>query len=609
MPALKPRSRLAIAVAIFVAAIVLCAVGYVNMLGWPSVQWRNPGTAGFVRDVAAAISFGIAGIVAMTRRPENPIGPLMIVVGVALIAWWWTFVPVPLLTTFGFWLSGAAVIVLGIVVLAYPTGRLIGRAARVWAGLAAATLFGVHLALTLTTPLGVWECPDCRSLITLTYQEPVRATIRSLEAWLLLILAATLVPVIAARWLGASRPARRAMASVWVAGLLFSIAAFSDAVLVNTVIAYDDFSEIPGPGRFLRLEAPQLIWGMMPWVQSVSLVIVPIGIAWGIVQSRLSQSAVSALAVELRRPSDRQPLVESLRRALGDRTLDLGLWSRPAGAYVTPDGQPMDLSGRDPMRAVTSVDGDGGPLAVMIHDPALSDQSQLVEGVAAVAQLSLENERLHAEVRAQLEEVRASRERLVAVADAERRRIERNLHDGAQQRLVSVCLALNLAQARAAGVAPDVAAALGETTVELRGAIAELRELARGIHPAILSEAGLGPALESLAEHTPMSVAVTADLDGVRLPEVVEGTAYFVTAEALTNVARHAGASSAAVDATTRDGWLHLRISDDGRGGADPARGSGLRGLVDRVAAVGGHLRIGERAGGGTTLEADIPCA
>lgn len=606
MRRLGTRVRVGIAGAAFVTAIGLCILGYQNLLGWPAAD--DPGAVLLLRDLFAAVSFGIAGLVAMWRRPENRTGPLMVVLGVSLVALWWTFVPIPALVSLGFWLDGATVAVLGLVVLGYPAGRLMGRAERAWAVLGLATLFGVRLALTVTTPLGTWDCPDCRSAITLTYSEPVRTNIRIVEAWLLLILATTFVPIVAARWLRASAPLRRSLTPVWVTGLLASLVAWSNAALAATNIGYDDFADIPGPGRFIRLEAPALVWEVMPWVESFSLVIVPIGVAWGVIQSRLDRAAASALAVELQRTGDRPPLVESLRRALGDPNLQLGLWSRVMNGYVTVNGQAMELPANDNRAVVTRIDGSGEPLALIVHDPAVGEQSDLVQGVAAVARLALENERLQAEVRSQLQEVRASRERLVTVAEAERRRIERNLHDGAQQRLVSVSLALNMAQARAAAMAPDLVAALADANGELRLAIAELRELARGIHPAILSEAGLGPALESLAEHAPLPVSVRSSLNGMRLPQIVEGTAYFVAAEGLANVARHAAATGAELAVAERDGWLHLRISDDGRGGADPDRGTGLRGLVDRVAAVGGRLDISERAGGGTTLEAEIPC-
>jgi signal transduction histidine kinase len=251
--------------------------------------------------------------------------------------------------------------------------------------------------------------------------------------------------------------------------------------------------------------------------------------------------------------------------------------------------------------------GEVGPLAAFIHDPALAEHLGLVEGVAGVAQLALENERLHAEVKAQLEEVRASRQRIVQAADEERRRVERNIHDGAQQRLVAMAVALRMARERADD-ASELSEMLTSAERDVRAAIDELRTLARGIHPAILSEAGLQAALESLADHAPVPVLVAADLDG-RLPPVVEATAYFVAAEALTNACKHADASEVTLSASVRNGWLQVSVADDGIGGADPDRGSGLRGLLDRVAALGGRLRIDAGGGGGTRVTAEIPCA
>ena len=366
---------------------------------------------------------------------------------------------------------------------------------------------------------------------------------------------------------------------------------------------------VPFIGAFLRgLVVPLVVWEALPWAVAASLLLVPLALLWGLLRAQLGQAAVSALAIELRRPGSGRSLTESLRRALGDRSLDVLLWSRPAASYVTTDGIPVPQPAESTDRAVTRLDSDDGPLAALVHDPLLKEQRSLVDGVSAVAQFALENERLHAEVKSQLEEVRASRERIVRAGDEERRRVERNIHDGAQQRLVSLSVALRMAQAKAAEASPEVVATLAAAETELKEAIGELRELARGIHPAILTEAGLCAALESLAEHSPLPVTVQANLDG-RLSPAVEATAYFVVAEALTNAARHASASSVSLTADVSDGWLQLTVADDGRGGADPARGSGLRGLMDRVVALGGRLSIEEAGAGGTRLRAEIPCA
>jgi signal transduction histidine kinase len=213
---------------------------------------------------------------------------------------------------------------------------------------------------------------------------------------------------------------------------------------------------------------------------------------------------------------------------------------------------------------------------------------------------------LQAEVRAQLEDVRASRARIVAAGDAERRRVERDLHDGAQQRLVTLALALQLARAQASGSDATLPDTLDRATTELELALAELRELARGLHPTILVEDGLAAAVESLADRSPVPVGVRAP-DSRFAPEL-EATAYFVVAEALTNVAKYAAATRASVSIDRHDDVLVVEISDDGLGGADPGRGSGLRGLDDRVAAAGGRLSVVSRPGEGTTIRADIPC-
>jgi PAS domain S-box-containing protein len=209
----------------------------------------------------------------------------------------------------------------------------------------------------------------------------------------------------------------------------------------------------------------------------------------------------------------------------------------------------------------------------------------------------------------QEEELRASRARIVEAGDAERRRLERNLHDGAQQRLVSLSLALRLAQSKLEDD-PDAAAQLLEgATGELSQALAELRELARGIHPAILTDRGLEPALESLVGRTPVPVEVATSLDGERLPPPVEAAAFYVVSEALANVAKYAHARSVAVRVSRSNGSAVVEVADDGVGGADPRRGSGLRGLADRVEALEGRLGIESRPGEGTTIRAEIPCA
>jgi signal transduction histidine kinase len=258
---------------------------------------------------------------------------------------------------------------------------------------------------------------------------------------------------------------------------------------------------------------------------------------------------------------------------------------------------------------VLTIGAAGAPELVIAHDPALRDDPGLVSAATAAVRLAVENERLQAEVRAQLEAVQASRARIVEAQDDERRRIERDLHDGAQQRLVSLQLSLQMLR-RDLGPDADPAAVaeLEAASAEAAAAIADIRELARGVHPAILTEAGLGPALGSLAERAPLPVVVADELDR-RLPGSVEATAYFVAAEALTNAIKHAGASRVDVRTWIADDLLHLDVRDDGRGGADIANGTGLTGVRDRVAAMGGSVTVESAEGQGTRLRVVLPCA
>jgi signal transduction histidine kinase len=293
---------------------------------------------------------------------------------------------------------------------------------------------------------------------------------------------------------------------------------------------------------------------------------------------------------------------------LGDPSLEVLLWSAGESSFVDAAGARVaSLDAAAAGRAVTLLEHDGMPLAAILHDPALLEDPGLVASVATAVRLTVENDRLQAAVRAQLVEVRASRARIVEATDAERRRVERDIHDGAQQRLVALSLAISRARAQ---LGPEVDAGL-ETTLaqasdEVRAALVELRELARGIHPAILTEAGLEPAVRSLVDRAAVPTSLDVAALG-RLPAPVEATAYFVVSEALANVGKHARASSACVALAVASDSLLVEIRDDGCGDADPTRGTGLRGLRDRVEAVGGTLEAISPAGNGTTIRASLP--
>ena len=256
---------------------------------------------------------------------------------------------------------------------------------------------------------------------------------------------------------------------------------------------------------------------------------------------------------------------------------------------------------------------DGTLVAVSIAAAPIRDASgQVVGNMVAYTDITerkaqeAEVHRLNAELQARLEELAASRARIVAAGDLERRRLERNLHDGAQQRLVVLALSLRLAQARLDSDPAAVRADLSDAGVELALALDDLRELARGLHPAVLSDRGLRAAVEVLTGRAPIRVEIMEMLDE-RLPETVEAAAYYVIAEALTNVTKYAQASTARVRVAVSDASVVIEVSDDGIGGADPAAGSGLRGLADRVEALGGSLELESHPGAGTSLRAAIP--
>jgi signal transduction histidine kinase len=295
----------------------------------------------------------------------------------------------------------------------------------------------------------------------------------------------------------------------------------------------------------------------------------------------------------------------ALAESIGDRQLAIAYWLPERSSFVDEHGLPVELPEPESGRTWTAVEHEGRRVAAIVHDADLDARPELVGAAAAGSVLALANERLKAELRARVEEVRASRARIVEASTDARRRLERDLHDGAQQQLVALSLDLQLIKNR---VSEDpLAAELVQSSIEkLATALAELRELARGIHPAILSDRGLGAALSALVGRSPLPVECEVEIEE-RLPPAIEAAAYFVVAEALTNVAKYASATIASVRVRPVGDCIEVEISDDGVGGADPAAGSGLRGLADRVAALDGSLSFLSPPGEGTKIVASLP--
>ncbi len=348
-----------------------------------------------------------------------------------------------------------------------------------------------------------------------------------------------------------------------------------------------------------------------PWVQEIrwatfaALGAAPLVFLAALLSVRLARSAVGDLVLELGADPAPGDLRDSLARALRDPSLELAYWLPDFGVYVDLDGRPVELPALEG-RATTLIDRDGEHVAALIHDPALEDEPELLDGVQAAAGIAVENARLHAQLRARLEELRGSRARIVEAAQSERQLLERNLHDGAQQRLIALSLDLSLLKGRTGGD-PETVAGIDKARREIASSLSELREIARGIHPAVVSGHGLAVALEQLAARAPLPVELEVELNG-RLAEPLEVAAYYVVSESLTNIAKHAQAETARVAVVRQNGELVLEIVDDGVGGADSERGSGLRGLADRVEALNGRLRVWTPHGGGTRVRAEIPC-
>ena len=339
----------------------------------------------------------------------------------------------------------------------------------------------------------------------------------------------------------------------------------------------------------------------LEWIDRMNALVLPAAILVGMASIRRRRGPLGDLVVELgaARPGE---VRAALERTLGDPTLELGLWLPDRRQFVDERGEPVEVRASVPGRAVTLIGPQEEPLAALVHDERLLGQRPLLEAAGSAAHLALENTRLQAELRVQLAELRASRRRIVSAGDAERRRLERDLHDGAQQRLLALGLALQLLRDHQGD--PQL---LEQAEAELQEALRELRDLARGIHPSILSEQGLAAAVRGLGSRT--QIPITTRVADERYPQAVESAAYFVVAEALANVAKHAQARRADISITRQNGRLVIDVTDDGCGGARSQASGGLQGLADRIGALDGQLTITSEPGAGTTIHAEIPCA
>lgn len=545
---------------------------------------------------AAGVSFVVCGVVLRLRRPANGTGRLMILVGFTWYVGDLQLSDSAVLFALGFGgyhLTNAA---LGHLVLALPAGRLYRRHEHGLVALLYAMPVltqGVRYAVEYPPQPQQWGDPQAHY--------SVWAPIGSVLILGLTVLTAALV---VRRWATAGRPVRRAYAPVWMTMLA------QGAVVAASAVA-------------AMLDAPLRVQRLTLLAYAVGMMVTPVALAAGLVRVRMARVRVADLVVRLEESAEPEDVRAAIAEALGDPGLEL--WfprpespEQPGVRYVRSDGATSDSPPREG-RWVTPVVRRSEPLALVVHDPALREQRPLVDTVLAAAGLALDNARLLAAQRAQLEEIRASRARVVLAADAERRRIQRDLHDGVQHKLLVISLLVDRARAATEPAATDPERTAPTTAVDaehtdlafaaahLTEVLHELRALAEGIHPPALAEQGLAAAVEALAERAPLPVL--ADIPDRRRPEHLERAAYFIVTEALANTYKHAEATQVHVRVEDGPELLVVEVRDDGVGGADPARGTGLRGLGDRVGALDGRLRVTSPPGAGTCLVAELPCA
>jgi signal transduction histidine kinase len=544
-----------------------------------------------VSDLIPGLLIIAAGLLIWRLRPQNRCWWMLVAAGFAWFIGDFEHSSNEAIAVFAFAFGRWYGPFLGWALLAYPGGRVRSRFGRALV----VALFALFAMRSLSR-LFLHVPPDVAGFGTTNRFLPITddrwwRLVEEVFAWgyvgvMLLVLAN-----VAFQWLRSSRPGRR-----MISPALFAASVLTAAVAFEVATGWN--AGIP-PATDVRAA----------YVVSWAYAAVALALAAGIFRLRWTRSAVIDMIADLGPDAPPARLGDALSRALGDQSLTLLPWSAAASSYVDANGIPVDLPRDLPNRAVTQIERGGQPVAAIEHDVALLEDPGLVNAVVAAVRLTIDNERLQDEIETQLAEVEASRSRIVAASDAERRRIERNLHDGAQQRLVTIALALKLAEARLdTAESPDIRAALGQAVKDLAEAIDELRDLARGIHPPILSESGLRPALESLAERSTVPVQLDVRLSE-EPPGAVAAAAYFAVSEALTNIAKHANAGQATVSVAGVDGIVRLEVSDDGVGGAEGNVGTGLVGIADRVAAVGGTMHVHSPPGEGTRLTMELPCA
>jgi signal transduction histidine kinase len=545
-------------------------------LAFTSSWLEDPGLRAFLTNWIV-VPYVVSGAVAWRRRPANRIGPLMMATGftVGLTALEWS--DTEWMVSIGQLVDILPAAMFLHVFLAWPSGRLPGRPEQILVGVAYAIAVGLQ-AVKLV--VGVYP----GSSFDVWHEQSLG---RQLERFQLISLSVVLL--IGVVLLVARSPER-------LASSRRPLILLADAFRLSLVML-----------------ALLLIAGVQSWtsyetlrhVTFAALGLAPIAFLFGLLDARLARGDVAALLVDLRAGmvSD---LEAAVAKALRDPSLRVAYWVPRLESWADSEGNPAEVPADSETVATRIIRRDREPVAALVFDKSLDDEYELIDAVAAAAALSLEHGRLQAELRARLQELQGSRERLLDASQKERQRLERNLHDGAQQRLVALSVELGLLKA-SARADPELAGAIAHAQGEVAASLDELRDIARGIYPAVLTGRGLPVALRSLAARSAVPVELVVDLDG-RFGEHVEAAVYYVVSESLANIGKHAHAESASVHVASVADDVVVTIVDDGVGGADPDGGSGLRGLADRVETLGGRLRVWTPVDGGTHVRAEIPC-
>jgi signal transduction histidine kinase len=533
---------------------------------------------------AAALIYFAAGTLASLRRPTSALGALLIAGAIVMLLADLGNTDHPSLIAVGQIVATVPLAIVIHLLVAFPSGRLVHR------GDQTLVLAGYAVALILQAPLYLFaDFPPPYDVLQVAVRPDLVDDAQRVQRIAGIAVVFVTAAVLALRLRRAPPAQRNVMVPLFAYGIV--------------VVPFVPLSAI--------VIAPLLDWSVITLfvVQVTALALVPLAFGVSIMRGAFARTAdIEELGAWLGADEAvRPPLRDALANALGDPSIDLGFWAPERHGYVDANGHdirvPVDGSGRTGVEIELA----GRLVGVISYDSTLVTEPELVRTAGSVVAIAVDRLRLIADLRANEEALRHSRRRIVEAGDRERRRIERNLHDGAQQRMMSLALAIRLAGAKVDDSDAETRALLADAAGELDDAMRELRELARGLHPALLADAGLEGALEALAERSSIPVQLSFRLDD-HVSEAIQAGAYYVVAEALTNAARYSGASRVWVHAAASHGALDVIVRDDGKGGAHVLPGSGLEGLTDRVDSLGGKLDLLSPDGCGTRVMVKLPC-